>query len=676
MAVSKAVSAPRSTRTRLRGLFRSESGSLGRLLRWWPVWLALVLFIGALVADYQTPGSYSVPVGSPEDEAYVRNFHARMADTTPSYRWSDVYGYVAFPGVGGSRPFTITLTLDPGRGTPVQIFVNGEQMLARTFAPGWQTVTLHVDGTHPQVLQSRDTVVEIRSTDYRTEDAPAEPKGVKVSMITLEQDRQGGFIVPALAPVAGLSFSLLLVYLIVGRSLAGYASLSRARLWGLIALLLAGVAVVVTFVQARIGVAAASGHATATLITTLLIGVICESILRSRSSNLTGLQCRLLALSFAGAFLLRFGGMALPQAVIIDMPWHMKWLGTLLSGDWQSLYFPGGLSSVPKEWGMELLIPKSPLFYFAFAPLSVLPFDLETSVKWLISLLDASLALVVFRISTAVQPRVGAALAGAWLYAVMPLAFRAFAYGILPTILAQWLAAIFLLAIVVIGPRTWRPIDWAAMVVLALLVFLSFPTVALFVTLVISGYVVVLFLWRRNNDSGSAVLRLAVAALAGWLIAIWAYYGLYVSPVLASAQALLAPKASQAATVRWPGGFGDLVVWTSDYVVTLLPALLALAGLGLLYASRRVSSGRRGALLLVTLWIGIMPLFFLVNYRVDMIGKHLFFTMLPVALAGGVALYRLSRQGRWGVALASIALVLVAWQGLVFWIERLVRAST
>ena len=33
------------------------------------------------------------------------------------------------------------------------------------------------------------------------------------------------------------------------------------------------------------------------------------------------------------------------------------------------------------------------------------------------------------------------------------------------------------------------------------------------------------------------------------------------------------------------------------------------------------------------------------NYRVDMIGKHLFFTMLPVALAGGVALYGLSGKG-------------------------------
>jgi hypothetical protein len=173
-----------------------------------------------------------------------------------------------------------------------------------------------------------------------------------------------------------------------------------------------------------------------------------------------------------------------------------------------------------------------------------------------------------------------------------------------------------------------------------------------------------------------SALRLAFTLLAGWLVAIWAYYGLYISQVLSSAQALFVPKAGQVSTVRWPGGFDDLVAWTSDYVVTLLPALLALIGITLLFAARRVSSSRRRALLLVALWIGIAPLFFLVNYRVDMIGKHLFFTMLPVALAGGVALYRLSRQGRWGLALTSVALALVAWQGLVFWVERLVRTSS
>jgi hypothetical protein len=69
-------------------------------------------------------------------------------------------------------------------------------------------------------------------------------------------------------------------------------------------------------------------------------------------------------------------------------------------------------------------------------------------------------------------------------------------------------------------------------------------------------------------------------------------------------------------------------------------------------------------------------MFLLINYRVDMIGKHLFFTMAPVAVAGGIALWHLSRRGRVAPLFASLLLATIAWQGLVFWIDRLVRAST
>jgi hypothetical protein len=54
-----------------------------------------------------------------------------------------------------------------------------------------------------------------------------------------------------------------------------------------------------------------------------------------------------------------------------------------------------------------------------------------------------------------------------------------------------------------------------------------------------------------------------------------------------------------------------------------------------------------------------------------MIGKHLFFTMVPVAVAGGVALFAYARRGRWSTLFAGLAVALIAWQGLIFWIGRL-----
>ena len=661
----------------LRGLARSEIGVAWWLLRWWAIWVALLLFLAGLVVAYQSPRSYTIEVGQPSDEAYVKNFHARLDDNGISYRWSDVYGYVALPGLGGSRPFTITIMLDTERQSPVKIFVNGEEIMNETFSPGWRSVTLRVDSSHPQALQSRDTVIELRSTDYRTEDSPTEPKGVKVSTVTVGQDPQGGLIIPAVASMVWLLGVPLLFYLFVGRALAGSTSRQRARLWALIAALLVEGALLAFVAASPVAMAAASGHFVVTLLSALAIAVLCEMILRVRAGRMSALQCRMLALALAGAFLLRFGGMGLPQSVIIDMPWHMKWLGTLLTGDWAALYLPGGgLNNVPAEWGLQVVIPKSPLFYVAFAPLSILPFDLEQSAKWLICLLDASLVLAVFRLSLAVQARVWAGVAGAWLYAVMPLAFRAFAYGILPTILAQWLATALFLAIVLVGVRRWRPLEWVALVGLALLAFLSFPTVALFASLVAAGYAVGVALWRGAGGSVATICKLATVLAAGWLLAIVLYYGLYISPVLASAQALLAPRAGQGSTVRWPGGLIELVASTGDYVVTVLPALLAVAGLALLFVASKRTPEQRRALLLLTLWLAIGPVFVLVNYKMDMIGKHLFFTMLPVALAGGILLFSLGRGGRWRAMLAALVFAVIGWQGLVFWVERLVRASS
>jgi hypothetical protein len=166
--------------------------------------------------------------------------------------------------------------------------------------------------------------------------------------------------------------------------------------------------------------------------------------------------------------------------------------------------------------------------------------------------------------------------------------------------------------------------------------------------------------------------------VVAWVLAVVAYYGLYISPVLASASALLAPKEG-GSTVRWPGGFLELLSWTADYVVTTLPTLMAAIGVLLLVVGRQKHSRtvvRNSALWLVLIWLGIGPLFLLANYKVDMIGKHLFFVMVPVAVTGGIAMWGLARHGRWGAMLAGLALGAVAWQGLIFWIGRLVGAST
>ncbi|HEX9987760.1 MAG TPA: hypothetical protein VGE45_04680 [Chloroflexia bacterium] len=656
---------------------RGEVATWLRLLRWWPAWAALAGVLLGLTLAYQVPHTYAVDVGSAQDQLYVRNFHGRSEGETPSYRWSGVYSYVAFPGLGGGRPFTATLTLNPERTAPVTIIVNGETLFEGELQPGWQTLTLPVNEQHPGALASRDMVLEIRAPDYRTPDAPGQPKGVKLDSAVVEQEAVGGLITPAYSALALLSGGVLLFYLFVGRALMDFASLNRARSWALLSALSLGVTLAVLLAQSHVAVAAAASHLSVTLVSMILL-FLAGNVIASRLVGRRDGAAHGLALCLALAFGVRYAGMALPQSVIIDMPWHMKWLRTLLAGDWQSLYFPGGLSAVPREWGLELLIPKSPLFYFAFAPLNLLPFDLETSTKWLICLLDATLVLAVFWLVLRVGGGRISAVMGAALYAFMPIAFRAFAYGILPTIFAQWLAVGTLVAFLALSGQRRRWMSWLAVTLLAALALVAFPTVAVFLTMVALASAA---LWWLMSRPRTVEWRVPLVLFGAWLLAVWGYYGLYISPMITSAQALIAPKAG-GSTVRWPGGFADLLTWTADYVVTLLPALLAFLGLAFLLVRLRgkTAVGRSESVertfWLLLAWASIAPAFLLVNYRVDMIGKHLFFTMLPVAAAGGVALWEFGRRGRWATALMVLAFGAIGWQALIFWVERLVRAST
>lgn len=655
---------------------RDEGAGVVWLLRWRGVWLVLLLVAVGSVVAYQRPATYVVDVGSRQDQAYTRNFHARLEEPGHTFRWSDLYGYVTFPGVGGARPFTVTATLDPARPATVEIFVNGERFFAGDVGPGWREFAFPVDESHPAALSSRDTVVEFRAPEYRALGEEGEAKGLKVDRVVLEQAQEGGFIWPSLATVGLIVLGTLLVYLLVGRALIGISRPEHARGRAVLLALVAGTALCVLLAASRTAASAAVPYVAATLASMLVILVVTERLVAGLFEGIGGRGARLLALAVALAFGVRFGGMALPQAVIIDMPYHMKWLRTLLAGDWQALYFPGGLSEVPPEWGMSLLIPKSPLFYLAAAPLNIIPFDIETLVKWLICFLDVGLVVLTYWFAVRVGASGRAALAAACLYAVTPLAFRAFSYGILPTIFAQWLAAGLFAFVLAFSVKGWRPATLLVGTLLATLTLLAFPTVAVFVTLVV---VFVPLGWRLAGRTGaeqSFSWQLYLVLATGWLLAIVVYYGLYIEPVVASAQALLTPAPGGGTTVRWPGGVAELVAWTADYLASTLPVVIAALGALILWARKRATAPQTKAAILLSAWLAIGPVFMAANYKIDMIGKHLFFTMLPVAVLGGLGLAALGGRGAWGRRLAGLTLGTVAWQALVFWVERLVRAST
>src|SRR5438067_8752039 len=109
----------RSSRGRVGFSLGQEVAFARTMLGWLPVWALLLVALGAIFVAYQRDHNYLIELGTPRDQAYVRNFHARLSEGDRSYRWSDVYGYIKLPGLGGSRPFTVTLDLDAARVAPV-----------------------------------------------------------------------------------------------------------------------------------------------------------------------------------------------------------------------------------------------------------------------------------------------------------------------------------------------------------------------------------------------------------------------------------------------------------------------------------------------------------------------------------------------------------------------------
>jgi hypothetical protein len=703
---------------------------------------------GAIVA-YQIHYSFDLDVGTPIDQSFVRNFHDPRVEASVeggagrTFRWSDAYGYVDLAGTGGGAPFDITLTLNTGRpDVPVSVIVNGETLLQSTFSEGWRTLDLSVDASHAQALASRDLVVEIRTPGYPAPDDRTQIQGVMLDSVRVVSSGSG-FVTPSITQLLYMGLGVLLVYLLLGRMLFPLAAYNRAprnselrtqnsELLPFLGALLAAIALVALLawyhsgdltaaivlddllawyrVPSTSAVGQVALPVAGTFALSYILLVLVEPIAR-RISGAPGARwgARVLASMIAVAFLVRFGAANLPQVNIIDLPWHMKWLRELLIGNWQALYFPGQLSQVPREWGLAVLIPKSPLFYFVAAPLAVLPWSLETSVKAFACLLDVSLMGFCYWLLARYAPALGGWRAGLWAafaYACNPLSYRALAYGILPTILAQWLTVASFTVLLALASRIItaspdaqerpriRGLLFGLFILLAASL-VAFPTIAVFNTFVL-GLLALYWLWRKHlptlstqHSALSTQKRLGWTVVgvtaAAWALALVSYYGQYVAILInTTLPALLNPQAAAAegvdttaqatSTVDWSGPL-DLLGWTAGYMTSLIPLLSGLAGLALLWWA--VRKGPRMALFsaLMGAWMLILPVFMVANYKVDMIGKHIFYTVFPLSVGAGIFLWGLARRGgavRWFAYLSAGAL---AWTALAFWAQRLVQAS-
>lgn len=644
----------------------------------------LVLLVAALVvfgATFQLLVSYSIDVGSGRDTPFVQGFNAPLfplPDGSPGdYRTTSAHAYVSLPGVGSDNSFRVTLRMAADGGPALKgdtrINANGREVGRVRLGNDWQNVVVTATSGPAEMFNAANLNLEIVSPTELAEGG--EQRGALVDRITIEQVGSSGALSRSPAHETGLLLGLLLLYLLLARS-GGVVPRLPGRRLALCVTTLTAVVVAWALALYRVELMVALPHLLTTLALGYLLFIAASHLLPRIIGHATPATLRLIAVALALAFMLRYGLSALPQAQVIDLPYHLKWLKTLLGGDFLALYLPsaGGLSSVPPEWNLNVLIPKSPLFYLALWPLGLFSgIALGPAMLLVTSLFDTSVVLLLFVLLRRVSMQ--GALWSALLYAVIPLAMRAFAFGILPTILAQALALLVISMPTLFPGSLRRPLPFAGWVLLLAASLVAFPTALAFnsFVLVFSG---VGWAWRRAAPRSTLPLLaggLAIAVVLSFAV----YYGLYIGPFLAQTLPAMQGGVRSHGQELWPGGLSELVGWTAGYSISWILWLLLPTGILLLrqpVSSSQVAGCKRLASRVAILMLGWLIIFVVgvvLNLRFDMIGKHIYYTMPAAAIAGGLVLSRLWMRNRASRLLAALVALSVAWSAISFFASRL-----
>ncbi len=659
-----------------------------RMVRWlgqWH-WAVVALTVFALTTlVYQLPRPWQVDVGGPYDGPWLSGFHDREGDKRFTWRWTTSEARVNLPGVGAGW-YDLYIDMAAGgaeRTLPrVSVSINGRPK--GQFVVGADYAPYRI-ALSPQDFLAGDVEIVLRSETFVP---PRDPRslGVAVDAIRLTPSAP----VPRLPALGTLVFALLVSFV----SAAGLAVARVGRrpticaLGTMLAVYAAGLAAnrieVATFLPRLL---------TASLLAAPIPYVVMRLLGATRvrrdgpdtiASGGDGLEGHIsspvgtpLAPAVATfAFLVglaKLGGTLYPQIVIIDLPFHLGQIRQVLAGNFLKLYLPGPLSLAvmpEKEWTVRAPIPYSPFFYLFMSPLGWLPVDMRQSVPLVNALLEAWKLPLVILLGLRLKLSKGEAGLGGLVYGLAAAMYMLLQWGNWPTTFSQWFALAGLTMLLV---RESRARFLLAGFLLAV-AFISYTVTAAFLLTMLVGLSAVwAFAGRDHPERG--LLATATLTLAGaWLVAFLAYYSAhaYVAvtqtlPAFAGALASQGTLTTRTGTV-WQYVGGNI---SSLGNYGLLPILII--GLwGAALAWLRLGTYHRA---IVGLWIGVLVLFGLVGYKVDMVLKHVWFTVPLLAALSGPVLWNLGRRERAGLLLASGVLVYLTWASISLWTWRIWEAS-
>jgi hypothetical protein len=624
--------------------------------------LATLLALLALAQPWQT----RIDIGGLFDSPYLRNFHAAeySSEHQSTFRWSRPEASLVLPGAGRVAPLTLAvhgdypdmpLTLDAGTGA--------QQIDLR---PGWQRIMLL-----PRAERwSGDVHVHLSAPPQASAADPRE-RGIALSRLAI--DAPGG------TPPAGQAL-LIGLYTLLATLLAAW---SFKRLWvGILAgvVLAVGSALVLalddgsarlmlTDYTGRLVLVLLAGGALALVLARLLRLLAVRGILRLT----TGAQRALAGVALL-TFLLRFGGLAYPLNHNSDIPYILGRTWMVREGQLLTLFLPNP-ELTPVQWEEGITIPRSPFYYILTTPVTLLPNEGtgdKLGMMAFSSAIDALGVMLIAMLAFAASGSQRAALMAAFLAGMLPVGIMFIvSWGILPTLLGQFLALLSVVLWLYLRPRLRERWAWLLLVVCLSITFLSYPTALLF--LGVTGCILLALLALQRDP---ATLPTLWAALVALVVAFVLYYGWHVPAMVSNTlPTLLGDLPGEAAAgemFTWKRTWDALTLQLVDKYGVLV--LLLAAGGALLLALRRVGERAHYARLVLFAWgAAFIPLALGDEYVVLFILKHVLHILPVLAIFGGLLLGWLARW-RAGAVVAYAILALVFWQGLVLELDVIVNA--
>ena len=332
--------------------------------------------------------------------------------------------------------------------------------------------------------------------------------------------------------------------------------------------------------------------------------------------------------------------------------------------------------SLQYEWSHAGGVPYSLLGYWLLTPLALIwPTDnpLRFAVEVVVAALEILVPLSLFRLIKREGLSQYAAMFAALTYIVLPVGFITYHDGSYPTILGIEIMTAWFVAVLHYRDRLLKlPILFglAGLLAVALLIYV---THVLFVPLFIGIWVGMILIFG-DSEARRIIKPLTIIGTLGFIGAMVSYYGTYLPTLITKTvpdmwntirtqgsvgrDPTLLPEALLARTIpdhAWAHYRVVPLVWT----LFALPTLWRNRNRNLLYSG-------------ILAWLTMLALLALVDMKFGLWNKHIYFTMIGVALASGVAMGDVWQRHWLGKVMVIASLIFVGCLAGVAWYNRVV----